>query len=115
MYTINLPDSGRTVVLNLRHCLFDYATSEFHKVTKDGLVLVQEGFIDRATNVHLYNLPDNKCIAHCWAICKHPDNFSKREGRKRAVNNLLRSLRKTGLFTKADRRAIFTAVFPEYS
>lgn len=49
------------------------------------------------------------------SICKPPDQFCKRTGRRLAANRLLAGLRRSPqVLHKADRKAIFAAICPEY-
>lgn len=50
------------------------------------------------------------------AVCSTQDNFSKSVGRRLAAHQMLELLRnEEPRLTKADRRAVFEAVCPEYA
>src|SRR5436305_15193261 len=112
MSFVDLPDAGCEVQLTVRHEAFeeDYGESFEYKYH------ASHGF-NRSTAIVLTDrchrgLRDG--YIEVRSICKENkgDNFSKREGRRRAANTLLKRLR--SLYSKADRRAIFQAVCPEY-
>jgi hypothetical protein len=108
----DLPDAGREVQLTVCHETFDEDYGEVYKY-KWGL---SRGF-NRSTAIMLTdrNHADlSEGYLKVRSVCKENkgDNFSKREGRRRAANTLLKRLR--SLYSKADRRAIFQAVCPEY-
>jgi hypothetical protein len=71
-----------------------------------------ESIVCRSTHV-LLTLEDGVDFA-ARAICKPPDQFCKRDGRRRAADRLLQNL-KFILPSKEDRRAVFQMVCPEYS
>lgn len=48
------------------------------------------------------------------SICRPPDPFVKRNGRKMAANKLLGELRARDIAVEAERAAIFLAICPEF-
>jgi len=48
-----------------------------------------------------------------YSVCKPPDAFNKRMGRRCAANSLLRHIREV-LPSKVDRKAVFGLICPEY-
>lgn len=114
MSFVTLPDAGREVQLTVRHETYspDYGEAFEYKYHKS------HGF-NRSTTVVLTDRANTRFgngYVKARSVCKEDlgDNFSKQQGRYLAVMNLLRKLRQGQSYTKADRRAIFMAVCPEY-
>jgi hypothetical protein len=47
------------------------------------------------------------------SICRPPDQFCKRTGRRMAARRLLAAMKKVG-FPKGDRKAVFLSLCPEF-
>jgi hypothetical protein len=105
--------NGKELDVKVSHGAIDLLTGEFYNKKESPHVIVAaayEPFLCRSTLVTL-QVEDIKTVG--FSVCKHPDNFSKRMGRKLAANNLLRKLREDG-WSKDDRKTVFQAVCPEY-
>lgn len=96
MRTVTLPDSGRQVTLGV-----------FHEDAQVDLA-IQGPVVCRTTRVRLTMNPGPEVEVR--SVCSPNDNFCRREGRRVAASKLLRGLR----MSKADKRAIFQLICPEY-
>lgn len=114
MPTVTLPDSDRDVIIGVFHKKFNRETGEILEY-KDP---TQESFfVRRCTFVRLTdraNTVFGDGEVSVVSICNLGDNFCKLKGRRFAAMNLLRKLRSVQAYSKADRKAIFQAICPEF-
>jgi hypothetical protein len=104
MHQFTLPDSQKNILLGVYHKYFDYYSNTDLDCEND--------WTERCTTLRYTELGSNPPVeVTARAVCHYPDNFCKREGRRRAAMTLLRKL--NGL-SKTDKRAIFKAVCPEF-
>lgn len=116
-FEVVLPDSNRLVKLDLQHVPM-VLTCQCGTDTFEQEV--------RGTKVVL-TFPDRGDVFEAFSVCKPPDNFSRKVGRRLATNHLLARLRKRerelvmmgthgmGYCDKAVRRVIFATLCPEYT
>lgn len=78
----------------------------------DAVITSYPGQVLRGTHVRL-TLEDGREFEG-GSVCKPPDTFCKRTGRRFAANSLLRNVR-DALPSKVDRKTIFCLICPEYS
>jgi hypothetical protein len=91
-------------VLGVYHKWYDYYSNEDLNEENE--------WTDRCTVVNYTELGSTPTVElKVRAICHWPDNFCKREGRRRAAMTLLRKLNG---FSKKDKDAVFKAVCPEF-
>ena len=107
MPKFNLPN-GQELHVSVSHGYFDAAHGDFY--TQQDVNNARTDWLCRATRVRLYN-PQTHVEVEGLSVCKFPDNFSKRLGRKFAATSLLRKLQG---WSKDARRQVFQAVCPEY-
>jgi len=91
--------SGAKIQIGVHHC-DDVAISSYPNQ------------LLRGTRVRL-TLLDTGVEFNGGSVCKPPDVFSKRDGRRHAANSLLRNV-KDHIVSKEDRRFIFVTICPEY-
>jgi hypothetical protein len=103
MPKLMLPVSGQEVQIGVYHKYWD----AFCEMEYDEPSHVLD--LQRTTRVRL---TDGTQEMQARSVVKGRDQFCKREGRRRAAMNLLRKVKN---LAKADRRAIFMAICPEYA
>jgi hypothetical protein len=113
MRSVTLPDSDRDVTVGVFHERIDIDYGDILPYSADTNYLVR-----RCTRVKLTDTQNTKFgdgQFEVRSICNPNDNFSKLQGRRLAAINLLRKLRDVQAYSKADRKAIFQAICPEFS
>lgn len=104
MRTVTLPESGVVAKIGVKFVEVELT----HKV--GNVVFTGK---TRGTEVLLTDTVNGGEVA-ADVICRPPDNFSKREGRRRVANALLRKLNDLG-YSRNDRRMVFNAICPEFA